>query len=74
MDNLLNGRFDYWFRLFRRNAKLSSAGDLVFYPPQAWIDRLIDAGEVAPDTTPTNFEPTPQQIAAEAWRSDAIQL
>ncbi|MEO3414746.1 hypothetical protein AAFO92_08835 [Roseovarius sp. CAU 1744] len=73
-ENDLNGQFNYWFELFCINARNSQAGDLLFYPPQEWLDRLIQNNEVPPETTRETFMPSAQQLAREAWKSDAIAL
>ncbi|WP_289052990.1 hypothetical protein [uncultured Aliiroseovarius sp.] len=71
---LCSGQFEFWFQLFRLNARNSRAGDLFFNPPEAWVSRLIEAGEIPADTKPNSFSPSAQQLAEEAWKSDAILL
>lgn len=70
-ERLVADDFDYWFGLFSVNCRNANAGDLMFYPRQEWIDRLISDGEIDPTTTPMSFDPSAEQLAQEGWRTDA---
>ncbi|KIC28892.1 hypothetical protein [Leisingera sp. ANG-S5] len=74
LQNTATPQFEYWFEVFCLNANSSNAGDLIFSPPQEWIERLASKGEIASETTRLTFQPTAKQLATEAWKSDAILL
>ena len=72
--SILTPHYDYWVGLFQQNARKSNAGDLLFHPPEDWLRRLKNAGEIDEDAEWNTFSPTVDQLAREAWRSDAILL